>query len=353
MVRVGMNPARGRSTGYRPARVTVAVLVYLPHLSGYFEHRFDVVKLCLATLRKHTEAPYDLLVFDNGSCAEVKAYLQELLAHGEINYLLSSAENIGKPGALRLICHAAPGEVIAYTDDDTFFYPGWLSAHLELLDGFPNVGLVSGCAERTLFSYAVESNLRLAETDPEVGITYGKFIPEEWEAQWAVSLGRDPERYLEIVRQLDDIVLERRGVKAYATACHNQFVTPKRVITRFLDGGWSGQLMGGMKDLELRLDEAGYLHLSTIERTTRLIGNLVSPEMGEEARRFGIEAVAHSAALRTTRANWLLRFRPIRWFLQGVYNRLFWLLSGGRESVPSIPEARLVAEPQEARPEDG
>ena len=35
-----MNPARNRVTNYHPARVTVAILVYLPHLTGYFVTRF-------------------------------------------------------------------------------------------------------------------------------------------------------------------------------------------------------------------------------------------------------------------------------------------------------------------------
>ena len=127
MTRIGMNPARNRISDYRPARVTVAVIVYLPHQTGYFQNRLDVVRLSFETLFENTQEPYDLLVFDNASCAEVKGYLQALQANGRIRYLLSSSENIGKLGALRVIAGAAPGELIAYADDDTFFYPEWSS----------------------------------------------------------------------------------------------------------------------------------------------------------------------------------------------------------------------------------
>ena len=126
MTRIGINPARNRQSDYRPARVTVAFLVYLPLLTGYFENRLEVVRLSLESLFRNTETAYDLLVFDNASCEEVGALLRELRAAGKIRYLLTSSQNIGKLGALKLIAGAAPGELIAYADDDTFFFPGWL-----------------------------------------------------------------------------------------------------------------------------------------------------------------------------------------------------------------------------------
>jgi len=329
MTRVGMNPARGRASSYRPARVTQAVLVYIPHLSGFFEHRFDVLKLCLFSIFKHTQEPYDLLVFDNASCSPVKDFLQGLLEEGKIRYLLSSSENIGKLGALRLIAGAAPGEVIAYTDDDTFFYPGWLKAHLELLDGFPNVGMVSGNPERTLFDHGIESNLRLAETDPDTSLRLGKTIPEEWEREWAVSLGKDTDAFLETVRNLDDIIIEHKGQQAYATACHNQFVSSKDVFTEFLAGEWVGRLMGGLNEFDIQIDAAGYLRLATMQRTTRLIGNMINPSMAEEAGRFSIDVQAPQKALPSRNKRSILRWKPVRWLLQGLYNRLFWALNRG------------------------
>ncbi|NIS83319.1 MAG: glycosyltransferase [Anaerolineales bacterium] len=340
MARVGMNPARGRLSDYKPARVTLAVLVYIPHLSGFFQHRFEVLKLCLASIFKHTQEPFDLLIFDNASCEEVKAYLSTLLEMGRIRYLLTSSENIGKLGALRLIAGAAPGELLAYTDDDTFFYPGWLKEHIQLLDSFPNVGMVSGNPERTLFDHGIESNLRLAETDPEVHVSYGQTIPEKWEFEWAVSLGKPIEPFMEHVRGLQDIIIERRGVRAYATACHNQFVSPKAVISRFLKGEWVGRLMGGLNELDNEIDAAGYLRLATLERTTRLIGNLVSPEMGEEAEHFSI-SVQSPVAMDRRRRTWsFLRWKPVRWFLQGLYNRLFGILSGDTGGWYAAPSER-------------
>ncbi|MGH2627226.1 MAG: glycosyltransferase family A protein [Anaerolineales bacterium] len=332
MPRVGMNPARHRTSSYRPAPVTVAVLVYLPHLSGYFEHRLEVVKLCLESLLLHTDPPYDLLVFDNGSCEEAQAYLRRLQRAGQVEYLLTSNENLGKLGALRLIAGAAPGDVIAYADDDTFFYPGWLPAHRKILNSFPNVGMVSGSPERSLFDHAIASGLRLAEADPEVQLARGQWIPETWEREWAVALGKEPAAYLQRVRDIEEVTLERRGARAYATACHNQFLSPKDVLARVLSGAWPERLMGGLNDLDNAIDAAGHLRLTTLERTTKLIGNVIGPELAEEAARLGIrvDLAGRGVSRRRRRGigERLARWRPVRWFLQGLYNRLFALLAG-------------------------
>ncbi|NIM94810.1 MAG: glycosyltransferase [Anaerolineales bacterium] len=327
MARIGMNPARHRKTEYEPSRVTVVVLVYIPHLSGYFEHRLDVFKVCILSILQHTSVPYDLMVFDNASCDEVKSYLNELQEAGVVRYLITSNENIGKLGALRVISGAAPGDVIAYTDDDTFFYPNWLEAHLNILDSFPNVGMVSGSPERTLFDHGIESNLQYAESNPGVTLSYGKTIPESWEEEWAFSLGKDVPQYLEEVRDLEDIIIEQDGQRVYATACHNQFITPKSVAVEFLQNEWTGRLMGGMNELDNAIDSAGYLRLTTLDRTTRLIGNIVSRPLAEEADRYGIRMEAQESVSKTSGKNFLIRWGPSRWFLQGLYNRLFGLLS--------------------------
>lgn len=328
MSRTGMNPARNRVSEYSPARVTVAVLVYLPYQQGYFEHRLEVVKLCLQSIWNNTRYPYDLLVFDNGSCQEAKDFLEAALQDGSIHYLITSRENIGKIGAFKLIFNAAPGEFVAYADDDIFHYPGWLEAHMRILDGFPGVGMVSGAAVRTLWDHAHQSNLRLAQEDPEVKLIKGQKIPMQWEVDWAESYGRDPEKHVEAMGLLDDFILERHGLQAFAIANHNQFVTPKSVITSVLPEGWSGRLMGEMYELDNAVDEAGYLRLSTLSRTTRHIGNTISDSMAAEAREVGIDIHApRVGAAPSRRSHWLVQWKPIRWLLQGLYNRLFWILS--------------------------
>ena len=75
MPRIGINPNRGQQTEYRPSRITLAMLTYLPNQAGYFAERLAVTRLSLESLIAHTPKPADLIVFDNGSCPELVNYL--------------------------------------------------------------------------------------------------------------------------------------------------------------------------------------------------------------------------------------------------------------------------------------
>ena len=66
-MRVGQNPAKFVKDVAKPARITVAVLNYIPFLSGFYAEMLDVLKTCQGRIRECTEGPYDLFVFDNGS----------------------------------------------------------------------------------------------------------------------------------------------------------------------------------------------------------------------------------------------------------------------------------------------
>ena len=48
---------------------------------------------------------------------------------------------------------------MAFSDDDVYHYPGWLSAELEVYDAFPNTGMISGYVTPSMF---VEERIRSA-----------------------------------------------------------------------------------------------------------------------------------------------------------------------------------------------
>ncbi|HPC06129.1 MAG TPA: glycosyltransferase family A protein, partial [Anaerolineaceae bacterium] len=148
-MRIGQNPAKNQKEVAKPERITVAVLNYIPVLSGYYSQMLDVLKVCLGSIRDTADLPFDLLVFDNGSCEEVTRYLNEEKDQGRIQYLMLSEKNLGKGGAWNMIFSGAPGEIIAYTDNDVQFYPGWLSKSVELLETYPTVGMVTARPFRT------------------------------------------------------------------------------------------------------------------------------------------------------------------------------------------------------------
>jgi glycosyltransferase involved in cell wall biosynthesis len=147
-MRVGQNPAKAIQHVNQPQAITVAVITYIPFLSGYYTQSLDVLRFCLESLITNSDLPFDLMVFDNGSCPEVVTYLTEMQQVGKIQYLVLSDQNIGKVGAWNFIFSAAPGEYIAYADSDIFFYPGWLSKHIKIFETFPEAGTVCGLPRR-------------------------------------------------------------------------------------------------------------------------------------------------------------------------------------------------------------
>ena len=84
-----MNPARTKRSKYKPERVTVAVLVHIPHLTSFYEHRLEVFEVCLDSIIQNTTVRHDLMVFDNASCPEVQAYISGLHKRGPGSIRLS------------------------------------------------------------------------------------------------------------------------------------------------------------------------------------------------------------------------------------------------------------------------
>jgi len=274
--------------------VDIVVLTHIPYMSGYHKFKLDVLKVCLESIRRHTRTDYRLLVFDNGSSPVVQDYLNREFADGRLHSLIRSERNIGKIGAFQMIFRALQGTYAAYFDDDVYAYPGWLEAHLEILNTYPQVGMVSGSAIRERFSHAIESNLCFAEQHAEVELLRGRFLPETTEREFVESTGRWWPHYYEATAAIQDIQLTYRGVSAYAAANHFQFVAPVAVMREALPVEWSGRLMGQMRELDERIDDLGYLRLSTMERCTRHMGNQLSPEYQPLLEELGVSCVRRS-----------------------------------------------------------
>jgi glycosyltransferase involved in cell wall biosynthesis len=289
-MRVGQNPNRYALTDYRPKRVTVCVLTHVPDQSGYYARRFDVLRLCLASLIANT-APgsYDLLIFDNGSCGDVVRHLTSLRDSGRARHLILSSANIGIYNALKVMFNAAQGEILAYSQDDVFFYPGWLDAQLRILETFPDVGLVSGIPVRHQFRYGNSYLPGYLARYPDVAVTRGKLIPEEWEADFHASIGVHVKEGADMTRELEDVLLEYRGVPAFSTAVHFQYVARRETMLRVLDRREDQRLMVGPDgEIDLALDRLGLARLSTAGRYVRHVGNVVTEDLAPEFSALGL-----------------------------------------------------------------
>lgn len=341
-MRKGQNPAKFVKDVARPERITAAILTYIPFLSGFYEETLDVLKVSLDSMREDAGLPFDLMVFDNGSCPEARDYLIQEKEAGRIQYLVLSEKNIGKGGAWNVILAGAPGEIIAYADSDVLFSPGWLKRSVEILETFPDVGMVTARPFRTPPEFYT-ATLDWARRSDQVTLEDGKFIPWKTFLEFNLSLGQTEEENKKVYAETKDwkitYDLSLRGAKrgsnlpageetvsqpslavtsekivAFAGASHWQFTAYKSTLQGFLPFDMS-RPMGQVRQLDQRMNEAGLLRLMVSDPLAMNMSNTLGYLRGE----LGGE---HSEG-KPSLGKRVLAFAPIKKVLLAVYNKIF------------------------------
>ena len=262
-MRKGQNPAKFVNSVAKPSPITVAVLSYIPYVGGFYADALKVLDSCLTSIRNETILEFDLMVFDNGSCKEVQQYLLDEQNTGNVQFVILSKKNLGKGGAWNIIFEAAPGDVIAYADSDVLFHKNWLSKSKEILDHFPNVGMVTSRPFITK-KELITSTIHWANETEGATVECGKFVPWETFAEFNLSLGQDLEK---IKIDYEESNIEKIIYKdkiAFAGASHWQFLTTKSIIQQFLPFDMD-RPMGQVRQLDQRMNENGFLRLMTPE----------------------------------------------------------------------------------------
>jgi glycosyltransferase involved in cell wall biosynthesis len=308
-MRIGENPAKNIKSVAKPQRITIAVLSYIPFIGGYYSEALDVLKLCLESIWQNTDLSYDLLVFDNGSCDQVKEFLTKAQSTGKIQYLILSEKNVGKGGAWNLIFEGAPGEVIAYCDSDAYLYEGWLSACMKILETFPKVGMVTGRPLRTreeLFS----ATLDWAQSNRDVSLEEGMFISYSEYKEFTETLGYPEDKIKNLYETSHDFLIHYKGMKVFAGANHFQFVGWKNTLKKFVPFIMDKPL-GQVLQLDQKMNEDGFLRLMTEKPFVQNMSNRVPSKF----------LVQRSFTKRKKLKNLAMVKKPLLWF----YNKIFQL----------------------------
>jgi glycosyltransferase involved in cell wall biosynthesis len=279
-MRKGQNPAKAINAVAQPQEVTVAIVTYIPFLSGYYAESLEVLKTCLGSIWENTRDDYDLMVFDNASCQEVQSYLVDVRNSGRIQYLILSEKNIGKAGAWNILFGGSPGKYIVYSDSDIYFYPGWLEAIIEALETFPNVGMVTGMPMWSPEEFST-SSIEWAQKNSEVQLKHGKIL--SWEDYWkhSRSLGVTEENARAHFDTCEEYKITIKDKSYYLGAGHFQFAARRKVLQEILPIP-SKRPMGQVRLLDIALNEREYLRLSTNEWWVRHMGNTLPEDIPEE-----------------------------------------------------------------------
>jgi len=312
-MRKGQNPAKFVKDVAKPERITAAMLTYIPFLSGFYEETLDVLKVSLDSMREKPGLPFDLMVFDNGSCPEARDYLIEEKEAGRIQTLILSEKNVGKGGAWNVILGGAPGEIIAYADSDVLFSPNWLSRSIEILETYPNVGMVTARPFRTPPEF-YSASLDWARQSDGATLEEGQFIPWETFLEFNLSLGQTEEENVKVYQETRDWRVVYKGVTAMAGASHWQFTAYKSTLQQFLPFDMS-RPMGQVRQLDQRMNEAGLLRLMVPDPLAMNMSNTLGYLRGE----LGHEGPKKGPSF----GKRVLGFTPIKKVLLAVYNKIF------------------------------
>src|SRR5215216_5873769 len=346
-MRKGQNPAKFVKDVPRPERITVALLNYIPFLSGFYAETLDVLKASLESMRKDAGLPFDLMVFDNSSCAEVRDFLVKEKEEGRIQYLILAEKNMGKGGAWNVMLAGAPGEIIAYTDSDVLFSPNWLSRSVEILETFPNVGMVTARPFRTPPEF-LESTLKWAQENAK--LEEGQFIPWETFLEFNLSLGQTEEENKKVYAETRDwkitynpmslrggrssrrsnlplseetasqqtLAATSKEIVAFAGASHWQFTAYKSTLQQFLPFDMD-KPMGQVRQLDKRMNDAGLLRLMVSDPLAMNMSNTLGYLRGELGKNDGKERRRREESL----VRRVLELGPVRKALLSVYNKIF------------------------------
>lgn len=278
-MRIGQNPSKIKgSPAYKPAGVGIATLTYVPALEGYFREALDIIDVHLGSLRSSLDQDCDLHVFDNGSCPEVVAYLEEQWRAGLIDWLSLSHHNLGKNGALNWIFAAMPNEFIAYSDSDVFYRKGWLEESLKIFDSFNKAGMVS--AQPVFFDFLRGQGTtarRISEAGnglKVINVKPRQDIVEEYCD--GINASEDLRQQFR-EQELQVAINELTGGRAVTSATDMQFMLRKEVARRLVPMPIAGALTAkDAIEIPRGIEDLGYWILSTEEPLVWHMGNSIA-----------------------------------------------------------------------------
>lgn len=273
-MRHGKNPHKDQSLEAPFYTHQVIIPLYIPHSEGYFRDSFAIFRKCLASLWATVHEKTMICVVNNGSCAEVAAFLDSCLAEKKIHELVHTG-NIGKVNAILKGLAGHQIELVTITDADVLFVPGWQAATVGVFNALPKAGIVGLIPQFKMY----ETNTGNLLTDRLFSRRL-KFIPvadPDAMAHFYDSIGWKPDYNHDYLRYA--LGLTENGVTVYAGNGHVVATYRRDIFTRMRS--YLGYKLGG--DSEQYLDAAslrkGYWNVTTADNLAFHMGNTLESWM--------------------------------------------------------------------------
>jgi GT2 family glycosyltransferase/tetratricopeptide (TPR) repeat protein/2-polyprenyl-3-methyl-5-hydroxy-6-metoxy-1,4-benzoquinol methylase len=105
-------------------------------------NQLDCTRLCVESIREHTDESYELILVDNASTDGTLDYLRAL----PDALVIENRENRGFPAASNQGIRAATGKQVLLLNNDTVMTTGWLGRMLRAIHSDRQIGLVGPCS---------------------------------------------------------------------------------------------------------------------------------------------------------------------------------------------------------------
>lgn len=140
-MRIGNNPHKNKILQDNDFKHQIIIPIYIPNAEGYFKDGLKILQYCLGSLFKTIHSKTFVTLINNGSSAEVAAYLDELLAQKKIHELIHTV-NCGKLNAILKGLSGNNFPLITIADADVLFLNDWQKETYRVFDAFPKAGSV-------------------------------------------------------------------------------------------------------------------------------------------------------------------------------------------------------------------
>lgn len=279
-MRIGYNPNRNKTLEPTYFTHQVVIPVHIPNQKGYFKDSFQIFKFCLESLFKTCHERTFFSVVNNGSCKEVKDYIDKLLHENKIHEVLHT-KAIGKINAILKAIVGHNIRLVTITDADVLFQNGWQKSTYDVFEAFSKAGVVSPVPvfrKQMEYTYPIHFDYLFSKK-----IRFKSVKNPEAMTRFALSIGWPwlDNKWKDIIMTLTD-----NGVTAVVGAPH--FVaTYKSELFNNLPLKSSNDFLGNMSE-QLFLDETvlkfSAYRLSTYDNYAYHMGNVKEDWMPENLR---------------------------------------------------------------------
>jgi hypothetical protein len=329
-MRIGFNPHKDMPNEVCSYTHQVVLPVYIPNQEGYFKDSFRILQLCVESILKTVHLKTFITIVNNGSCKEVRDYLDELFANKKIHEVIHT-DNIGKLNAILKGLSGNNIELVTIADSDVMFLENWQKETLTVFNNFSKAGVVGIVPQYRNFGHFC-GNL-LVENFFSKKLTFSPVKNLMALKKFYISIGWG--EYVENECLEVTLTLENNSQIAVVGSGHFVATYKKEIFKEIVT--YIGYKLGG--DSETYLDEIilkfGLWRLTTYDNYAYHMGNVHEKWMDETLHSF--EKQDMSITSLTNKRN-IKRESKIGFFIKNVifikffnkrkYRRLFYKYKG-------------------------